>query len=296
MRTLRVALAQVNTTVGDLPGNTAKIIEWIGRARDFGADIVALPEMAITGYPPEDLVLRRSFVEDNLAALDEVVRATKGITAIVGFVDANHDIYNAAAIISDGRLVHRYHKQFLPNYGVFDEDRYFQRGYESPVFVIAGVDVGVNICEDIWYTEGPTREQAHAGADVIININASPYYAGRLREREIMLATRAADASVPLLYVNLVGGQDELVFDGASLLFDESGHLVARAHDVADVFGQVPHSGRYSRCVGGWEHRYGRDMAVIHHVDMRADLAPAYRGRRRERRSRIAVHWRLDGE
>ncbi len=229
MRTLRVALAQINTTVGDLPGNTAKIVEWIGRARDLGADVVALPEMAITGYPPEDLVLRRSFVEDNLAALDQVVRATKGITAIVGFVDANDDIYNAAAVISDGKLVHRYHKQFLPNYGVFDEDRYFQRGYESPVFVIAGVDVGVNICEDIWYTEGPTREQAHAGADVVININASPYHRAKGSFREGMISTRANDNGVVVCYVNAVGGQDELVFDGHSVIFDEGGHLVARA-------------------------------------------------------------------
>ena len=229
MRTLRVALAQIDTTVGDLAGNTAKIVDWIGRARDLGADIVALPELAVTGYPPEDLVLRRSFIEDNLAALDEVVRATKGITAIVGFVDANDDIYNAAAVISDGRLVYRYHKQFLPNYGVFDEDRYFQRGYESPVFVIAGVDVGINICEDIWYTDGPTREQAHAGADVIININASPYHRAKGSFREGMISTRANDNAVVACYINAVGGQDELVFDGHSVIFDETGHLVARA-------------------------------------------------------------------
>ncbi len=229
MRTLRVALAQIDTTVGDLAGNTAKIVDWIGRARDLGADIVALPELAVTGYPPEDLVLRRSFIEDNLAALDEVVRATKGITAIVGFVDANDDIYNAAAVISDGQLVYRYHKQFLPNYGVFDEDRYFQRGYESPVFVIAGVDVGINICEDIWYTDGPTREQAHAGADVIININASPYHRAKGSFREGMISTRANDNAVVACYINAVGGQDELVFDGHSVIFDETGHLVARA-------------------------------------------------------------------
>ncbi len=229
MRTLRVALAQIDTTVGDMPANTAKIIDWIGRARAAGADIVAFPELAVTGYPPEDLVLRRSFIEDNLAALDDVVRATKGITVVVGFVDANDDIYNAAAIISDGRLVHRYHKQYLPNYGVFDEDRYFQRGYESPVFVIAGVDVGINICEDIWYTEGPTRDQAHAGADVIININASPYHRSKGAFREGMISTRANDNAVVLCYVNAVGGQDELVFDGHSVVFDETGKLVARA-------------------------------------------------------------------
>jgi NAD+ synthase (glutamine-hydrolysing) len=234
MRTLRVALAQIDTTVGDMPANTAKIIDWIGRARAAGADIVAFPELAVTGYPPEDLVLRRSFIEDNLAALEDVVRATKGITVVVGFVDANDDIYNAAAIISDGRLVHSYHKQYLPNYGVFDEDRYFQRGYESPVFVIAGVDVGINICEDIWYTEGPTRDQAHAGADVIININASPYHRSKGSFREGMISTRANDNAVVLCYVNAVGGQDELVFDGHSVVFDETGKLVARARQFRE--------------------------------------------------------------
>ncbi|HEY8171671.1 MAG TPA: NAD+ synthase [Dehalococcoidia bacterium] len=228
MKSIRVALAQIDTTIGDLGGNTAKIVEWIGRARDIGADLVAFPELAVTGYPPEDLVLRRSFVLDNLAALDEIVAATHGIAAIVGFVDADDDIYNAAAVISDGRLVYRYHKQFLPNYGVFDEDRYFQRGHESPVFTIAGVDVGVNICEDIWYPEGPTREQAHAGAEIIVNINGSPYHRGKGGFRENMISTRANDNGVVVCYVNAVGGQDELVFDGHSLIIDERGELLAR--------------------------------------------------------------------
>ncbi len=228
MRTLRVALAQIDTTVGDLPGNTVKIIEWIGRARDLQADVVAFPELAVTGYPPEDLLLRRSFVADNLRALDEIVAATKGITAVVGFVDMNDDIYNAAAIIHDGRLAHRYHKQFLPNYGVFDEERYFQRGTSSPVFVIAGIDVGVNVCEDIWYTDGPTREQGHAGAEVIININASPYHRGKGAFREALVATRATDNGLVVAYVNAVGGQDELVFDGHSVVVDERGEVIAR--------------------------------------------------------------------
>jgi len=229
MRTLRVALAQIDTTVGDLAGNVARIVEWTARARALGADLVAFPELAVSGYPPEDLVLRRSFIEDNLAALDEIVRATTGITSIVGFVDANDDIYNAAAVVHDGRLVHRYHKRFLPNYGVFDEDRYFQRGFESPVFTIAGVDVGVSICEDIWYAEGPTRDQAHAGAEVVVNINASPYHRLKGNFREGMISTRANDNAVVVCYVNAVGGQDELVFDGHSVIFDESGRLVARA-------------------------------------------------------------------
>ena len=228
MRTLRVALAQINTTVGDLPGNAAKIIDWIRRAQDLGADLVAFPELAVTGYPPEDLVLRRSFVEDNLTALDEIVAATHGITAIVGFVDMNDDIYNAAAVIADGRLIYRYHKQYLPNYGVFDEERYFQRGSESPVFVIGGVDVGVNICEDIWYADGPTRDQAHAGAEIIVNINASPYHRWKGAFRQNMISTRASDNAVVICHVNAVGGQDELVFDGLSLICDERGDLVAR--------------------------------------------------------------------
>ncbi len=229
VRSIRIGLAQIDTTVGDLAGNTAKIIGWIGRARALGADLVAFPELAVTGYPPEDLVLRRSFVADNLAALDEIVAATRGIAAVVGFVDVDNDaIYNAAAVISDGRLVRRYHKQYLPNYGVFDEQRYFQRGYESPVFVIAGVDVGVNICEDIWYPDGPTREQAAAGADLIVNINASPYHRAKGAFRENMISTRASDNAVVICYVNMVGGQDELIFDGHSLVFNERGDLLAR--------------------------------------------------------------------
>jgi NAD+ synthase (glutamine-hydrolysing) len=228
MRTLRVALAQVNTTVGDLAGNAEKIIEWTERARALGADIVAFPELAITGYPPEDLVLRRSFVADNLAALERVAASTKGITSVVGFADLDEDIYNAAAIIHDGRVASRYHKQFLPTYGVFDEDRYFQRGSEAPVYVVAGVDVGVNICEDIWHPDGPARDQAQAGAEVIININGSPYHRGKGLGRETMIASRASDNVAVVCYVNAVGGQDELVFDGHSLIFDEEGVLLAR--------------------------------------------------------------------
>jgi NAD+ synthase (glutamine-hydrolysing) len=228
MKALRVGLAQINTTVGDLPGNTAKIIDWIGRARDLGVDVVAFPELAVTGYPPEDLVLRRSFVDDNVAALEQIIAATKGIAAVVGFVDIDDDTYNAAAVISDGRLVYRYHKQFLPNYGVFDEERYFQRGTEAPVFTIAGIDVGVNICEDIWYQDGPTRSQANAGAEVIININGSPFHRGKGDARETMIKTRANDNAAVVCYVNMVGGQDELVFDGHSMIADERGQIAAR--------------------------------------------------------------------
>jgi NAD+ synthase (glutamine-hydrolysing) len=229
MRVLRVGLAQINSTVGDLEGNAARILEWAEKARELGVDLVAFPEMAITGYPPEDLLLRSRFIEDNLAALDRVVEGARGPTLVVGFVDRGEDIHNAAAIIHDGRLAGVYRKQFLPNYGVFDENRYFQAGSESPVFEVAGVRVGVNICEDIWYPDGPCRVQARGGAEVIVNINASPFNAGKGHLRQRMLSTRASDEAVFVCYVNLVGGQDELVFDGGSMFFDPRGELLAQA-------------------------------------------------------------------
>jgi NAD+ synthase (glutamine-hydrolysing) len=235
MRRLRVGLAQINTTVGDLAGNVACIVEQIERARALGVDLVSFPELAITGYPPEDLVLRSGFVRDNLAALREVVAATRGITAIIGFVDQQDDIYNAAAVAHDGQLMDVYHKRYLPNYGVFDEDRYFQAGRRAPVYEIAGVRVGVNICEDIWYPGGPTREQALRGAEVIVNINASPYHRAKRTWREKMLATRANDNAVILCYTNLVGGQDELVFDGDSMIFDERGVLIAEGPQFGEA-------------------------------------------------------------
>jgi NAD+ synthase (glutamine-hydrolysing) len=281
MRTLRVALAQINPTIGDLPDNTAKIIDWIARARGLGADVVAFPELAVTGYPPEDLVLRRSFVEDNQRALDEIAAATHGIVGIVGFVDLEDDVYDAAAVIADGRVVHAYHKQFLPNYGVFDEDRYFQRGHESPVFVIAGVDVGVSVCEDIWYPEGPTRDQALAGAEVIIKITASPFHRGTGAFRERMVATRASDNSVVVCYVNAVGGQDELVFDGHSLIVDERGQLLARGAqfredlvvrdiDVEGVMQARLHDPRYRK-----ERRKLRETGEPPKIIVSAQPAPA---------------------
>src|SRR5512137_174125 len=193
MRTLRIAMAQINPTVGDLSGNRDRIVDSIARARMAGADIVALPELAVTGYPPEDLLLKPQFVADNLRTLREVQRATHGITAVVGFVDR---------------------KDLLPNYGVFDEYRYFRPGHRYPVLTLRGVKVGVNICEDIWFSEGPTRSQALAGAEVIVNINASPYHKAKGRERLRMLSERAKNNRVIISYTNAVGGQDELVFDG----------------------------------------------------------------------------------
>jgi len=225
---LRIGMAQMNTTVGDLEGNTRRIWEAIDRAREAGVDIVCFPELSIPGYPPEDLLLKPDFVRGNLAALDEVTARTRGITAVVGFVDRGNHLYNAAAVLSDGQRVGVYHKQRLPNYGVFDEKRYFHPGRRAPVYVIGGVPVGVTICEDIWFPGGPCQAEAAAGALVIININGSPYHAGKWRQRAEMLRTRARDYGVVLCYNNLVGGQDELVFDGMGMVFDHAGMLLAR--------------------------------------------------------------------
>jgi len=234
---LRVALAQINVTVGDLEGNTQKILASMRQAHEAGAHIVCVPELALPGYPPEDLLLKPGFVAANLHKLDELVDTSRdlpGLTSVIGFVDRDHDIYNAAAIIHEGKLYGIYHKHFLPNYGVFDENRYFQAGHKAPVFLINGVHVGVNICEDVWYPTGPMTLQAYAGAEVILNINGSPYYAGKLIFREEMLATRAADNSVIVAYLNMVGGQDELVFDGGSMVFNEQGTLIARAKEFVE--------------------------------------------------------------
>ena len=194
----------------------------------MGADLITFPELAICGYPPEDLLFKPQFIAENLRCLEKIVENTSGLAAVVGFVDAKEDIYNAAAIINDGKLVAIYHKIYLPNYGVFDEDRYFQAGRECPVYVIGGVGVGVNICEDIWYEAGPATVQAYAGAEVIINISASPYHADKRNFRERMLGTRASDSVAIVAHTNLVGGQDELVFDGNSMILNEKGELITR--------------------------------------------------------------------
>ena len=228
-RLIRIGLAQVNTVVGDLDGNTRLITDWIGRARDQGVDIVAFPELALTGYPPEDLVLKPGFVRDNLKQLKVVARATNGISAVVGFVDEDGDLYNAAAFIQDGEIKAVYHKVFLPNYGVFDEERYFAPGHRCPIFELSGIRVGVSICEDCWYPSGPMAWEAHHGAEILININGSPYHAGKRVPREEMVAERARDYGAYVAYVNLIGGQDELVFDGNSVIFGPGGEVLAHA-------------------------------------------------------------------
>ncbi len=228
MKTLRLALAQINPTVGDLDGNTEKIIRYIRMAEDLSADVIAFPELSVTGYPPEDLLLKPQFIRDNLDALKKIKEEVWDMTAIVGFVDRRNDIYNAAAILHNKTVADIYHKMYLPNYGVFDEFRYFQVGTRFPVYAIGDVSIGVNICEDIWYPEGPARIQSLFGAEVIININASPYHLGKGAFREKMLSTRASDNAVIVAYLNMVGGQDELVFDGHSLVFDERGEIICR--------------------------------------------------------------------
>ena len=238
-RTFRLALAQINPTVGDIPGNTSKILDYLERAREAGADLVAFPELATTGYPPEDLLFKKSFLIDNVAAMAKVATASRGIAVVLGYVnivslerpseEVGPQVTNAAALCYGGKLVDTYHKIFLPNYGVFDEQRYFQKGSECPVYRIGGVGVGVNICEDIWYPVGPTTVQCQAGAELIVNINASPFHAGKRAFRENMIAQRALENGLTVAYVNTVGGQDELVFDGSSIICNTTGGLVARS-------------------------------------------------------------------
>lgn len=226
----RVAIAQINCTVGDLKGNCAKIIEYTEKAKDSGADIVTFPELAITGYPPEDLLLKPKFIEDNITALREVSGSIKGVVAVVGFVDRdNGNLYNAASVMYQGEIKGVYRKTLLPNYGVFDEKRYFKSGNKPLVFKLDNLIFGVNICEDIWFDKGPTASQARAGATLILNINASPYHTGKIKVRDEIVRHQASSNNVFIVYSNLVGGQDELVFDGQSMVSDNDGNVIARA-------------------------------------------------------------------
>jgi NAD+ synthase (glutamine-hydrolysing) len=234
---LRGALAQLNPTVGDLDANLALLAAVYDRADAAGCDIVAFPELSVTGYPPEDLVLKSGFVEDNLELLSKFAARTRRCAAVVGFVDHDRDLYNAAAVCANGEILGRYHKRLLPNTAVFDEQRYFTPGDDSDpleLYSVGGVKVGVSICEDIWSPFGPVAEQAAAGAELNININGSPYRSGKGADRERMLATRAADSHCAIVYVNQVGGQDELVFDGGSVVVDHEGTVLARAPQFVD--------------------------------------------------------------
>lgn len=232
---LRVAAAQLDLVVGDLAGNAERILAAYAAAAAEDCDLVAFPELAVTGYPPEDLLLRPAFVAEARRRLDEIASATGTTVAVVGFPEVDGACFNAAAVLAHGRIQGVYRKHLLPNYAVFDEERYFEPWpADGPLFTVGGVPVAVTVCEDAWSPTGPVVTQARAGAALIVNVNASPYSAGRLAEREAMLADRARAAGVPICYVNLVGGQDELVFDGASLVVDATGTVVARARQFAE--------------------------------------------------------------
>jgi NAD+ synthase (glutamine-hydrolysing) len=225
---LRVALAQINPTVGDIPGNARKIAEHTRAAREEGAALVVFPELSLTGYPPEDLLLKTSFLNRAATALDELAAQTRGIVALVGFPESAEDVYNAAAVLADGEVAAIYRKMYLPNYGVFDEQRYFQSGAEAGIFELNGIPMGLTICEDIWEPGPPAMTAALAGAQVIVNLSASPYRTGYGHGRERMLVQRAVDNLATVVFVNTVGGQDELVFDGHSLVVDQDGRVLAR--------------------------------------------------------------------
>jgi NAD+ synthase (glutamine-hydrolysing) len=226
---VRLALAQLDAVVGDIAGNRALIVDAIRDAHDAGADLVLFPELAVTGYPPEDLLLRPGFVKAARASLDEIAVATGGITALVGCPLFGRDLANACAVLSEGEVRGVYRKQFLPNYGVFDEHRYFAAGRELLLLRCGDVLAGPTICEDIWQPGPPATDLSLAGAQLIVNLSASPFHLGKAEDREEMLVTRARDNASYLAFCNLVGGQDELVFDGHSVVLDDEGEVVARA-------------------------------------------------------------------
>jgi len=226
---LRIALAQMNAVVGDVAGNEAAIAGQISAARDAGAQLVVFPELALTGYPPEDLLLKEHFLADTRQALERIAAGVEGIVALVGYPERAEDVHNAAAVLADGELQASYRKVHLPNYGVFDELRYFQPGARGATIEVDGVTVGVTICEDIWQPGPPLSDEALSGARVIVNLSASPYHAGKSASRERMIAQRARDDLTVVAYCALVGGQDELVFDGDSVVVDHEGSVVARA-------------------------------------------------------------------
>jgi NAD+ synthase (glutamine-hydrolysing) len=246
---VRLALAQLNHEVGDLDGNRDCIIEYIDRARDAGADLVLFPELAVTGYPPEDLLLRPGFIRAAERSLAEIARATRGIVALVGTPHFDGDLYNACAVLADREVKAVYRKRFLPNYGVFDEERYFARGRDLILLRYGETLIGPTICEDIWQPGPPATDLALAGAHLITNISASPFHLGKEEERREMLATRARDNACFVAFCNAVGAQDELIFDGNSLVLDDDGRVLARAPgfeetllvvdlDVATVIGR----------------------------------------------------------
>jgi len=226
---MRLALAQINSVVGDVDGNAAKVVSWMERARDANADLVLFPELVVTGYPPEDLLLRPGFIRAARRAVEAIAKATHGVTVLVGAPHLDADLFNACFVLAHGEIRCIYRKRYLPNYGVFDEDRYFAPGYDNFLLRFGDVLVGPTICEDIWQPGPPATDLALAGAQLIANISASPFHVGKDREREEMLKVRATDNSCFVALCNAVGGQDELIFDGHSVVLDDEGEVLARA-------------------------------------------------------------------
>ncbi len=227
---MKIAIAQINPTVGDIAGNCRKIVDYLSKAKAAKAELVVFPEMCVIGYPPKDLLLKKKLVAENVKALASISKHTENIAVIVGFVDErNHNFYNAAAVIQNTKIVKMYHKMHLPNYDVFDEKRYFKPGDNTELVTINGTKIGLNICEDIWIDDGPVSAQSAAGAELIINISASPFHAGKASVRKELLSRRAAENKIPVVYVNTVGAQDDLIFDGRSYFFNAQGKMVAQA-------------------------------------------------------------------
>ena len=237
MRTLRLAVSQLNATVGELDANAARVAHGIARARAAGVELLVFPEMVIPGYLPEDLLLKPAFIQRVTETTRSLAALTRGMTVLVGTLERDVDLYNAAAVLHDGEWVASCRKRYLPNYGVFDENRYFMPERRSPVVIRDGIVIGVSVCEDIWYPGGPVEEQIiQGGAELIVNLSASPYHAGKSQARRRMLCTRAADNLAVVCYANLVGGQDELVFDGGSLIMDEQGTVLAEGEMFDEDF------------------------------------------------------------
>ena len=251
----KIAISQINTTVGDFVGNKKKIIASINRAKSEGAKLVIFPELAITGYPPKDLLFKKEFLEENRTTLEEIARETTGIGAIIGYVDfyktepedntydtslssfiKGHVLHNTASLIQNCRIIGKVYKTHLPNYDVFDEKRYFSPGKQSPIFDFEGIKIGINICEDIWSNNGPTEEQVKKGANLIINISASPYYAGKKEIRRSIISNKARTLKTPIIYVNMVGGQDDIIFDGSSYVFNNKGELILKGKSFKEDF------------------------------------------------------------
>jgi NAD+ synthase (glutamine-hydrolysing) len=281
---VRLALAQLNPTVGDLAGNERKVRGALDEARRAGAQLVVFPEMVVTGYPPEDLLLKEHFLRDARATLDRIAADVDDMVAIVGFPERTEDVYNAVAVVARRRVQATYHKVFLPNYGVFDEQRYFQSGDRGGVVELGDLRLGITICEDIWEPGPPLSDEALAGATVIVNASASPYHAGKGLERERMITQRARDSLAAVAFCNLVGGQDELVFDGHSVVIDHDGTVVARARQFAEelLVAEVDPGGPATARLRDARHRPAA-RRIEPRVDVLASLPlPSARGRARE--------------